>query len=146
VKEAELQYRYPLTLTPDDDGTVLVSSPDFPELNTYGTDQADALRMARGALEACVQMYVELGKPMPKPSPARGRPTISPRPTTALKLAVRDSMREAGIGPAALARLMGVDRKLVARILDPAHRSTLKQLEAALAALGREVDIEVRAA
>ena len=141
-----MRYRYPLTLTVEDDGTVLVSAPDIPELHTYGADRADALRMAQDALEACVQMYVERHRSLPGSSLARGRPTVTPRPLTALKLAVHDAMKEQKVGPAALARRMGVDRKLVARILNPAHKSTLAQVEAALTALGREIDIEVHAA
>src|SRR5207249_1965214 len=44
------RYVYPLDLEPDDNGTLLVTSKDFPELTTFGTDEADALRHAADAL------------------------------------------------------------------------------------------------
>ena len=34
--------RYPIVLTPDDNDTLLVTSPDFPELKSFGKDHADA--------------------------------------------------------------------------------------------------------
>ena len=40
---------YPVELAPDGD-TLLVTSPDFPELTTFGTDEADAL-LAQGAVD-----------------------------------------------------------------------------------------------
>ena len=33
---------YPVKLTPDDNGTILVTAPDLPEVSTFGADKADA--------------------------------------------------------------------------------------------------------
>ena len=41
---------YPITLT-DDDGTILATSPDFPELTTFGDDRTEALARAVDAPE-----------------------------------------------------------------------------------------------
>ena len=41
---------YPVILTPDSNGTLLVTSPDFPELTSFGDTLEDALEWARGAL------------------------------------------------------------------------------------------------
>ena len=38
---------YPVELE-DDDGTVLATSPDFPELATFGDDRTEALASAAG--------------------------------------------------------------------------------------------------
>ena len=45
---------YPVKLTKDDNGTYLVSSPDFPELVTFGDDKEDALSYAEGAFEEAI--------------------------------------------------------------------------------------------
>ena len=44
---------YPITLE-DDDGTVLATSPDFPELATFGDDREEAVARAVHALEEAI--------------------------------------------------------------------------------------------
>jgi antitoxin HicB len=61
----------------------------------------------------------------------------------ALKAALRTAMRQAGVSNTELARRLGCDEKEVRRLLDPRHGSRLPPLEAALAALGKRVVIEV---
>ena len=43
---------YPISLTPDDNGTLLVTFPDVPEAITVGEDEEDAKVQALDALEA----------------------------------------------------------------------------------------------
>jgi predicted RNase H-like HicB family nuclease len=45
-----MKYVYPVVLTPED-GKVLVNVPDLPTIYTFGDDLADALEMAKDALE-----------------------------------------------------------------------------------------------
>ena len=61
-------YAYPITLTPDDNGTLLVTSPDFPELASFGDTIEDALRHARGALLEAIAARIYDGDPIPQPS------------------------------------------------------------------------------
>jgi antitoxin HicB len=42
---------YALVLEPDDNGTLLVTCPDLPEVTTFGDDPEDALRRAADAIE-----------------------------------------------------------------------------------------------
>jgi antitoxin HicB len=67
---------YPINLQPDDNGTLLVTSDDFPELTTFGENEAEAIVHAADALEVMVAQYLRRGLPIPTPSPARGRPTV----------------------------------------------------------------------
>ena len=46
---AEAPRAYPVNLIDEYDGTVLVTSPDFPELTTFGAVRAEALAHAVGA-------------------------------------------------------------------------------------------------
>lgn len=59
---------YPVTLTHDSNGTLLVSSPDFPELTTFGDTVEDALERARGALLEAIAARIADGEPVPYPS------------------------------------------------------------------------------
>ena len=64
--------RYPACMTPDDGGYV-VTFRDVPEAITQGDTMGEALEMAADALVTAMSMYVEAGKPLPKPSkPQRG--------------------------------------------------------------------------
>ena len=58
---------YPVNLTPDD-GTFLVTSPDFPELTTFGEDVEDALSHAVGAFQEAIAARKAEGRPIPDPS------------------------------------------------------------------------------
>ncbi len=45
---------YPITLTPDDNGTVTTTSKGFPEVTTFGDDNDDALLHAIDAIEEAI--------------------------------------------------------------------------------------------
>lgn len=60
---------YPILLTEfDDKSGYLVYVPDF-DINTSGTDLANALEMARDAIELCGITYEDQKRPVPEPSP-----------------------------------------------------------------------------
>jgi antitoxin HicB len=70
--------KYPVILIPDTNGKFLVGFPDFPEANSVGNDEADALVQAVDALEVALDMYFEDRRPIPSPSePAPGQLTVS---------------------------------------------------------------------
>jgi len=60
------------------------------------------------------------------------------------KLALYGAMRAAGIGKAEMARRLNWHLPQVDRLLDLMHASRLDQIEAAFAALGKVLSIEVR--
>ncbi len=59
---------YPVNLTSDDNGTLLVTSPDFPELTSFGDTVEDALERARGALLEAIEARIHDREPIPSPS------------------------------------------------------------------------------
>jgi antitoxin HicB len=72
-----------------------------------------------------------------------GRPcAVLPALATAKVLLYR-AMREAGSGKSELARQLGWQDALVDRLLDLNHPSPLDQIETALAALGKRLDIRM---
>lgn len=124
---------------------MLLTFPDIPEAGTDGETEAEALAEAPDCLLAALGGYVELGRDIPKPSrPKRGQPLVAVPPLVSAKLALYQAMREAGLTRVALAGRLGVSEGAIRRLLDLDHASRLDRLEAALAALGKRLVLEVR--
>jgi antitoxin HicB len=134
---------YPLVLEPDDNGTLLVTFPDVPEAVTYGEDEADALRRAVDALETMLAARIADRQDVPLPSPARERPCAVLSALTTAKLLLYRAMREAGVSNGELARRLGWQDPQIDRLLDLNHASRLDQIETALAALGKRLDVRM---
>ena len=129
---------YPVTLEADH-GTLLATSPDFPELTTFGDDREEAIARAAHALEEAIAARIHDRRDIPMPS--RGQ-TCAVLPTlTSVKVMLYQGMREQGVGKAELARRLGWHLPQVDRVLDVHHRSRLDQMDAALGAIGRQLHV-----
>lgn len=137
---------YPVELVPDDNDTVLVSFPDIPPAHTFGEDEAEAMMRARDALETSLELYIDMRRPIPRPSLADGRPTVQPGALVCAKLEVHLAMQDDGIRKSELAKRLHWHLSQVDRLLDLRHATRLDQIEAALAAMGRRVVVSVEAA
>ena len=137
--------RYAVTLTPDDNGTILATAPDIPEAMTFGEDREDALARARDAIETALMGAIAAREDIPAPK-AKGRHYVALPALSAAKIELYLAMREAGVGKAALAKRLGVALPQIDRLLDLRHSSRLDALERAFAALGRSLAIVVKAA
>ncbi|HDN79433.1 MAG TPA: type II toxin-antitoxin system HicB family antitoxin [Chloroflexi bacterium] len=58
-------YKLPLVLEPQPEGGYTVTCPLLPELITEGDTVEEALRNASDALEAVIEAYEDLGRPLP---------------------------------------------------------------------------------
>ena len=134
--------RYPVELQPDDNDTILVGSPDFPEMHTFGDDESDALRHAVDAMETAILGRMMDREPIPHPGPI-GRHSVVLPTQTVLKVELYRAMLADGLRKADLARLLGWHPPQVDRLLDVRHASRLDQIEAAFRALGRTIEIEI---
>ena len=67
-------------------------------------------------------------------------------PITAAKAALWLALRESGLTRMALAQRLGVDEKVIRRMLDPRHRSAIGRIDERCGALGKELVVETRAA
>jgi len=140
-----MRYAYPVVLDPEPDGSAInVSFPDVPGALTWGDDEAEALELAQDCLVTALYGYTRDGEPIPRPSPARGRPMIPVPPLVAAKLALYTAMRERGISEAELARRLGVTQKVVRSILHLKRRIYVGHLERALAQLGVQLEVTVK--
>ena len=141
---------WPVDLQRQDDGSLLVAFPDVPEAltegATEGATEAEALMQARDCLVAALGGYVAERRAVPRPSPARGRPSVALPALAAAKIALYAAMRAQGVGNAALAARLGLTEGAVRRLIDLDHRSHIGQIEAALAELGQSLTVATRAA
>ena len=130
---------YPITLT-DDDSTLLATSPDFPELTTFGDDLNEALARAVDALEEAIAARIHDRRGIPAPS--RGQHYAILPTLTSVKVMLYQGMREQGIGKAELARRLGWHLPQVDRVLDVQHKSRLDMMDAALGAIGQRLRVD----
>ncbi len=134
--------RYPITLTPDDNDTLLVASPDFPELKTFGKDESDASRHAADALVTVIAGRIADRQPVPPPSAVKG-PSAALAAGETLKIALYQAMAADRVDRPELARRIDRQPAAVDRLLDLLQASRLDDVEAALRALGRQVTVVV---
>jgi len=135
---------YPAKLSPDPDGGFTVTFRDVPEAITEGDTKEEALLRAEDALESALAMYVAAKEPLPKPSAAERSEVMVPLSALGMaKAALYDAMREQGVGRAELARRLRWHLAQINRVLDLRHASKMEQVEAALAALGLRLIVDV---
>jgi antitoxin HicB len=69
--------QYPVNLVREGSKT-LVSFSDFPNVHTYGDDEAEALTRAGDALETYLMSMIEDREPIPEPQrPKRGQRSVT---------------------------------------------------------------------
>jgi antitoxin HicB len=132
--------RYPVVLEPDDNGTVMVAFPDFPEAQTFGEDEADALARASDALATIVDGYIRTRRPLPAPSPLSGLAAELSALMSA-KVELYNAMQALGVSKSALGRRLNWHPPQVDRLLTLTHSSKVDQLDAAAKALGGNLNM-----
>jgi len=64
--KSAMQYKIPLILAPQPEGGYTVTSPLLPELVTEGDTVEEALGNVRDGLSAVIELYEDLGRPLPR--------------------------------------------------------------------------------
>jgi antitoxin HicB len=137
--------RYAVELTPDDNGTLLVTVPDLPEAITFGEDREEALARAVDAIGSALMGAMAARATIAEPK-ARGADTITLPALASAKVALYRAMQTEGVGKAALAKRLDVALPQIDRLLNLKHQSRVDALERAFAALGRSMTIVVEVA
>lgn len=136
---------YPITLTPDDNDTVLVTCSVLPELTTFGDTDADARVHAVAAIEEALAARLAEGRDLPLPVEAAGDPNHVAIPTlTALKVLLCHALKTSGITRAELARRLDWHREQVDRLFRLDHASKLDMFDQAFKALGADVTVKAK--
>jgi antitoxin HicB len=133
--------RYPVNLRRDGK-FILVSFPDIPEAHTQGEDEAEALEMAKDALETALDFYFEGARKVPSPSkPKRGQRSIELPASLSAKVLLLNEMIAQRVRPAELARRLRVKPQEVTRLIDVRHATKIDGIALALKALGKTLEI-----
>lgn len=138
--------RYAFTL--ECDGAAwLVRFPGVAEALT-GVDDPEAERAEiADCLIAALAAYAADGAASPSPREIAAPAGVIDVPLLAqAKLALIRAMAEEKLGIRGLARRLGVDPKQAARLVDLDHNSRIGEIERALAALGRRIELQAKAA
>lgn len=130
----------------EEGGGLLVEFPDWwGGIVTDGADLGEALANAKDCLETVIAHAVAKREDIPFPSPAGGRRLVSPEARLALKAGVWAAMREQGVTFEELARRLGLaSADKAEQLVDPRRRTRPELLEAAAAALGKRVALELQ--
>ena len=133
---------YRIDLTPDDNGTFLVTCPQLPIVATFGETEEDAKAHAVDAIETALASMIDDGEDIPRPDFESGTRVRLPL-LTALKVSLYWALRDSGLTRADLVRSLGWQRESVDRLFRLDHRSRPEQIEAAFAALGSFVAVSI---
>ena len=134
--------RYPVTLTPDDNQTTVVTFPDVPGAITYGDTVEEALARAPDALLSIFDALIKDRRDIPAPSPTKG-PSVALPALESAKLALYEALRTARVSKAELGRRLDWHPTQVDRLLALTHASRLDQLDAAFRAVGKRLVVAV---
>jgi antitoxin HicB len=138
-------FSYPARFKTGSDGRVFVEFVDLPRVATDGVDEREAMEEAMDALGSDLSIRLARREEIPEPSVAkRGQRQVPVPLGLAPKLALYLAMRDQRISNSELARRLGLHERVVRRMLDPEHATKADKIQAALAALGKQMTVEVR--
>ncbi|MDE0213528.1 MAG: type II toxin-antitoxin system HicB family antitoxin, partial [Deltaproteobacteria bacterium] len=125
-------------------GRFVVAFPFLGGGATAGATRDEALLEARDLLRELIAATIREGKNLPKPSRAtRRRPIVVPPVSIALKAALYEAFRKAGVSKRRLARDLDVAESEVRRMLNPDHVTKAATIDRALRRLGKRVSVTV---
>ena len=135
---------YPAEIGGDEDGRHVVVFPDFGWGATDGGTRDEALDEAKDLLRELIATTIREGGDLPEPSRAgKRRHLVVPPVQIALKAALYEAWREAGISQRRLARDLDVGESEVRRMLNPEHNTKAATIDRALRRLGKRVSVTV---
>jgi antitoxin HicB len=138
-------FAYPARFTAGSDGRVLVEFIDLRRVATDGKDDHEAMEEAMDALGSDLSIRLTRREEIPAPSAVKRGQRLVPVPLwLAPKLALYLAMRDQQVNNSELARRLGIHERVIRRMLDPQHASKTERIQAALAALGKQMTVEVR--
>jgi len=138
-------FAYPARFTKGSDGRILVEFVDLPRVATDGKNEDEAWEEAQDALGSDLSIRLSRKEEIPTPSLTKRGQRLVPVPLwLAPKLALYLAMRDRQVSNSELARRLGVHERVIRRLIDPEHASRPVRIQAALAALGKQITLEVR--
>ena len=137
-------FNYPAEIQRDEDGRFVVTFPDFGWGATDGVTRKEALAEAKDLLRELISTTIRESAHLPAPSPTtKGRTVVVPPVQVALKAALYEAYRNAGISQRQLARDLDVAESAVRRMLNPDHPTKAATIDDALRCLGKRITVTV---
>jgi antitoxin HicB len=137
---------YVLSVEKDDNGTLLVTCPAFPEVTTFAKSKADVFWNGQAAIEEAIAARIADGEDIPAGVTAgqvKNRAWTKLPLMAALKVELYRAMQEEGVTRADLMRQLKWKRNSVDRLFRIDHASRPDQIETAFRALHRDVDVRI---
>lgn len=127
------------------EGGFVVTFPDLGHGATQGETEAEAMEMAADFLACVVSDYLFEGTALPEARMRRGKRyrMVSLPALPAAKIELHKAFVASGIRKTELAGRLGIPKSNVDRLFDVNHSSRLEHLDAAFAALGKQLVIQV---
>ena len=142
-----MRYVYPCILHPEEGGGFYAVFPDVRGALTCGDDRTEALEMAEDALTIILYTHIERGEAVPLPGPVSDEQDyVALSPLVSAKMALYLAMREQGISRFDLADRLDVPESEIVDLLNLHQDSPIALTNDALAAVGRTLVVEDRAA
>ena len=139
--------KFPAYFEPASEGGFVVTFQDVPEAITQGDSLEEARTAAGDALVTALEFYFADQRPVPviaeAPAAAEGVEWIALPASISAKVLLLNELVQQGVRPAELARRLNTSRQEVTRILDLRHNTKIDTIAAAVAAVGRKLDIRV---
>ena len=137
-------YNYPAAIERDEDGRYVVVFPDFGWGATDGATLEEALSEAGDLLRELMVATMREGKRLPERSSVdKQQYLVVPPVSTALKAALYEAFREAGMSQRRLARELDVAESEVRRMLNPDHATKAATIDRALRRLGKRLSVTI---
>jgi antitoxin HicB len=137
-----MKFVYPYELEREE-GSIVVHFPDVPGAATQVDKGEDFDELVRDCLIAALGGYIARHQSPPCPSPVRSRSAVTLDILTSAKLALASAMSKANMSNVVLAEKLGVNEKIVRRLLDLDHVSRIDRLESALRYFGLQAELSV---
>ncbi|MBK7686753.1 MAG: type II toxin-antitoxin system HicB family antitoxin [Rhodocyclaceae bacterium] len=126
------------------EGGFVVTFRDTPEAITQGDSLEEATEMATDVLVSAMDFYFEDRRAVPAPSASkRGERLVELPPSIAAKVLLLNELVTSGTTNKELADRMGTRQQEVQRIVNLKHPTKIDTIAAALAALGKRLDVSV---
>ncbi len=139
-------FQYQAMFEPAEEGGFVVTFPDFTWGITQGDTEAEAMEMASDALGMVIEDHIAKSQPLPAARKYRGAKyrVIRLPALHAAKAELYRVFLASGIRKSELARRLEIPKANVDRLFNLRHHSRLEQIEAALKALGKKLELNVR--
>lgn len=135
---------YRIVVSRDDNGTYLITSPDFPEVTTFAETESDIPRRAEDAVQTAIMGRISKRDVVPAPAVKKVRGNaVALSLLAGAKVALYREMRSQGKKKADMARALKVHAPQVDRLFDLRQKTQIEQVENGFAALGKKLTLAV---